>query len=46
MKIGAKVKIGRKFGVGAGARVGRRTGAGVGVRIGRARASVGAGLKV
>lgn len=43
MKIGAKVKIGKKIGVGAGVRVGRRIGAGARVRIGKRR--IGAGIE-
>lgn len=46
MKIGAKVRIGRKVGVGAGVRVGRRTGAGVGLRVGRRRIGAAAGIRV
>lgn len=46
MKIGAKVRIGRKIGVRAGVRVGRRTGVSAGLRVGKRKIGAGVGVKL
>jgi hypothetical protein len=44
MKIGAKLKLGKKSGVGAGIKLGKKSGVGAGIKLGKKK--IGAGAEV
>lgn len=46
MKIGARVRVGRRSGIGAGIKIGRSSRIGAGISLGKRKVSVGAGVRI